>query len=211
MSATPLVSGVMAAHNRQALLPRTVESIQAQTESEFDLIVAARGVPGVAGTPSSASCTWRATRFRMLQSWHGAMCSIAAATRRTRGSERTGISAGIGARRPVQGTARPSALGAKGTRPREPDETAATRLAAQRQVLRMTPEWLRPENIDRPRPPHREALANQFVREARSWSGVRGVLLCLRALAVCPANRSARGVLRELVSRARGRVERRFA
>ena len=70
---------------------------------------------------------------------------------------------------------------------------------AQRQVLEIIRAWLREQPM--PGFEHLRGLAfsNQLVREARYWSGLKGLLLCSYALALAPSNEYARNFFRELL------------
>ena len=81
--------------------------------------------------------------------------------------------------------------------------------ASQRLVLRTIKEWLAKEDIHRFDSIHAHALSNQLTREARYWSGTRGLSLCLRALAAWPGNPVARRTVTQIVGRGWRRVAQR--
>ena len=57
---------------------------------------------------------------------------------------------------------------------------------AQRRVLHEIRAWLEREGLHHPATLHRAALAQQYLREARFWGGLRALLLCLRASVLAP-------------------------
>lgn len=67
--------------------------------------------------------------------------------------------------------------------------------ASQREVLRDIRRWLRQRGDHRFDGLHRRAFANQLVREARHWGGLRGLSLVARALLLAPRNPFARSTL----------------
>lgn len=73
---------------------------------------------------------------------------------------------------------------------------------AQYQVLQIMKAWLLEQEIHTFDAIHREAYANQVVREARVRSGIAGLLLDMKALILDPENISARQTLRWLLRKA---------
>ncbi len=82
---------------------------------------------------------------------------------------------------------------------------------AQRQVLRMIRVWLEKQQITQFDYLHRKALSNQLVREARFLSGIRGLLLCQRALILSPRNELARKAIRDIFGKIPRKVDRAFS
>lgn len=56
----------------------------------------------------------------------------------------------------------------------------------QRRVLRELRSWLEQQNLHHPAALHRAAMAQQYLREARFWGGLRALVLCLRASVLAP-------------------------
>jgi glycosyltransferase involved in cell wall biosynthesis len=75
-------------------------------------------------------------------------------------------------------------------------------MQSQRQVLRMIRAWLREKGIRGFDSLHRAAWANQLVREARNWSGLKGLLLCSYAAVLAPTNTKAQETLSWLLGKA---------
>jgi len=61
----------------------------------------------------------------------------------------------------------------------------------QRKVLKMIRLWLKEKHNHEFDHLHSRAYSNQIVREARYWSGIKGVTLCCQALFLAPGNKYA--------------------
>lgn len=80
----------------------------------------------------------------------------------------------------------PLAFARRGTGHNSLMSSKAKTFPFQRRVLRELRSWLDQQGLHHPSALHRAAMAQQYLREARFWGGLRAVLLCLRASVLAP-------------------------
>lgn len=80
----------------------------------------------------------------------------------------------------------PLAFARRGTSHNSLMSSKAKTFPCQRRVLRELRSWLERQNLHHPAALHRAAMAQQYLREARFWGGLRALVLCLRASVLAP-------------------------